>query len=358
MWSFEKPSVIIEEKPKITQQPYEKLPLLNENELSNMSNLDFLETPHNDRLQYISNVNSKDILEKWAKYIEFNFHQNKKLYSMTTAGQIMPDEVRTIKTKDWKTWTRSENSLSWEFFNENNVRLIIWEWMSSKFKWYKNIEISELATSEELWEIKDRKESELKKYLENNNLEESYEDKDILIAIINKWLDPKIIFDIILPLVDNLSNEERSAKIEYILTWIERTRWKFNVPESELNDFMSTYLVENKVENIVSKEKISTLVQKYFPTWVNIGEALRIIEAESSFNSNSKRDFYKNPGGWNDLWLFQINDYYQRDNIAKLGFTANDMFDVEKNIQVASIAYREAWNTWKPWIAAREMWLA
>jgi len=357
MWSFENPSVNVEEKPKIEQQPYEKLPLLNENELSNMSNLDFLETSHNDRLQYISSngVNSKDILEKWAKFVEFNFHKNRKLYSMTTAGQIMPDEVRNIKTDDWNIWKRSEKSLSWEFFNKNNVRLIIWEWMSSKFKWYKKIEIWKVANPEELKTITDNKKRELNKYLSENNLKENNENKDILIAIIERWLDPKSIFDIILPLVDNLSNEERSAKIEYILTWIERTRWKFNIPESELNEFMSSYLVENKVENIVSKEKVYTLVQKYFPSWVNIDEALRVVEAESWFNSNSKRDFYKNPGGWNDLWLFQINDYYHADKMPK---NKNDIFNPETNIKIAAQIYREAWNSWHPWISAREMWIA
>jgi len=67
MSNFDNPSVVPEmKKTEMEQKSYEKAPLLNENDLQTMSNLEFLERVKiKDRLQYItsSNINSNSILK-------------------------------------------------------------------------------------------------------------------------------------------------------------------------------------------------------------------------------------------------------------------------------------------------------
>ena len=326
--------------------------------IDRMSNLDFLSRDIN-RLKTITNPKisiSPDKKEWEISNINFDFHGNKELYSMTTAGQVMLENVREINTPDWEIWSRT-SKLKWEFFNSNNKRLVIWDKSNPEFKWYTNI-------TAVLWDVTDIKNISSKSivnYLNSNPDKAMY--SDIIRASINRWIDPNVAIKIISPSIKHISLQslERSAKVESILTWIERMRWLNNLPETEINNYIRNYYIENRVPNIISKNEAKKLIHKYFKfplDSIKMDEALKVIKGESSYNICALRSFDKNPGWGNDIWLFQINSYWQRENMAKLGYESVDMFDVEKNMEVAVLAYKERWNTWKAWEAAKKIWLA
>jgi hypothetical protein len=56
-----------------------------------------------------------------------------------------------------------------------------------------------------------------------------------------------------------------------------------------------------------------------------------------------------------DVGPYQINSYWQRDNLPKAGFTIEDMLEPEKAVQFA--AWLQAQNGWNPWLNpyAREL---
>jgi len=75
---------------------------ISQEELWKLSNEKFLETPANERLRYISkgNIESADIASGKVKEVSFTFtfdgKFNQDMYMYTTAGQVLPNEVRSI----------------------------------------------------------------------------------------------------------------------------------------------------------------------------------------------------------------------------------------------------------------------
>ena len=48
-----------------------------------------------------------------------------------------------------------------------------------------------------------------------------------------------------------------------------------------------------------------------------------------------------------DLGIFQVSGYWQRERIARMGFTQEDMLTVGPNVQVATAIWKE--QNWRPW---------
>ena len=344
---------IVEER-----SPAEEITELKEITLQTISSIDFLKTSQNKRLKYITlwNIDSSRLITWEVKSLDFDFKWNKELYLKTTAGQVMPAEVRSIITPDWLIWKRSSNNLLWEFFDKNNKRLIIWDSSWVWFKWYSKIE------GVILWDINTLTSNISTKFKAYSEKQENKDNFDIIKASLERWIDPELAIRVIWNELNLVQKNERSSKIEYILTAFLKVRWDYWLSELEINWFLETYILQKKNENKVEKSKISILIQKYFkfPEDIKdqkIREALLIIWEESGFNSNDVRPFWEN-SRWNDIWLFQINDFYQRENISRLGYARDDMFNIEKNIAVAALAYNEWWKTWKSWVAAIKLWLA
>lgn len=92
--------------------------------------IEFLQKPFLERLKYVTiwNINSEDVKNGKVKDLEinfsFNWRFNRSLYLSTTAWMILPNEVRQVSV-NWVTYSRSPNSLKWEFFDEKGKRLII-----------------------------------------------------------------------------------------------------------------------------------------------------------------------------------------------------------------------------------------
>ncbi len=88
-------------------------------------------------------------------------------------------------------------------------------------------------------------------------------------------------------------------------------------------------------------------------------EAINVAIRESTLNpatiQQELNDVVTFPNGETrrskDMGVLQINDYWQRDNLAKQGLTPEDMLDVDKNIEFAKsrfVANGNKWgNTWR-----------
>jgi hypothetical protein len=76
----------------------ETLKLITDEKMQIISNNDFLKTPKNERLKNITepNISAKEITDKQEIIFNFSFTKpepNPDLYLLTTAGQVLPDEV-------------------------------------------------------------------------------------------------------------------------------------------------------------------------------------------------------------------------------------------------------------------------
>jgi len=117
--------------------------------LKNLDNSDFLSIKPENRLQYITtnNIDSESIANWSINDLEFSFtfdgQFNEELYLQTTAGQVLPKEVREVSIW-WKKYERMW--MNWEFYNWNE-RLKIKEWTK--------IDISKIGTKEELDSLKE-----------------------------------------------------------------------------------------------------------------------------------------------------------------------------------------------------------
>ncbi len=107
------------------------------------------------------------------------------------------------------------------------------------------------------------------------------------------------------------------------------------------------------VKHILDKvpDNIKRTIEAIFPR-SEVKNAILVAYFESWFDTNAVREYYKNPAGWNDLWLFQINDKYHPE-VRKYNWR-----NPEINTKLAYNIYKESWNSWGPWHAARKIWLA
>jgi len=171
-------------------------------DISKMTNVDILKLAPTERLPYITRDNKESSEVASGVTLEFTFSSggklNRDLYMYTTAGQVLPNEVREVSSNG-VSYTRQ--GLSGEFYNpDNNKRLVIGE--GTRVKIEKTEEASKISQENS------------KKYSEftEQNPEYAWEKyKNIIETAIEKWIEPKM-FAII---VERRSEEfESQNKIE------------------------------------------------------------------------------------------------------------------------------------------------
>ncbi len=193
---------------KLTQEEQE--------EYKTITNNEFLHVTKEARLRFVTvgNISSQAISEGNVKNIEFTFTYdgvfNRDLYIRTTAGQVLPPEVREI-TAGSEVFIRS--GIQGEFFTESGKRLKIHEGTQ--------IDISKTATEEELVEMRESFEENLKEY-------EEIEEKDMALAALEKGIDPKFALLMYGEDIKNLSGDIRNVTIEDKLTDIARFQDDFS----------------------------------------------------------------------------------------------------------------------------------
>lgn len=90
-------------------------------------------------------------------------------------------------------------------------------------------------------------------------------------------------------------------------------------------------------------EELLDLISSSFPE--DPDTAYAVARAESGLRCEAVNN---NKGGSQDRGLYQINSIHI-SRIERMGFTWDDMFDCEKNIQVARAIQQE--QGWSPWVA-------
>lgn len=93
------------------------------------------------------------------------------------------------------------------------------------------------------------------------------------------------------------------------------------------------------------------LLKQYFPP-EEVNNASNVMFNESGFRPDA---LGHNDGGTTDYGLFQINDYWQRHNLAKKGLSLEDLLDAATNIKYA--AEMQAQQGWEPWYGADSLGL-
>ncbi len=206
-----------DEVEKVIKRSKEAKTNLSNEKLKNISNREFLSISPARRLENITknNIKSEKVADWTESSLEFTFtfddQFNEELYKKTTAGQVLPKEVRTVTqwgAKYIRTW------LKWEFFKEwTNRRLIIRE----------GTHIDKI----EIWDIKKLEEKNSKlteEFIKNNP--ESKDFSDIVTEAYNRWIEPWFA---ILAFSENIKNLqfisiERQVVIEEMFTEFSRKR--------------------------------------------------------------------------------------------------------------------------------------
>jgi len=144
------------------EKKWAEIPKEELDKLKTMTNKDFLKYSPEERLKYITknHVEAKNVKE-WTDLtftFTFDWQFNRELYRKTTAWQVLPSNVNNVKignTEYKRHW------IKWEFFTDQNQRLIIKEW--TQIKIWKELSKEELEKIENknemiykayMWELK------------------------------------------------------------------------------------------------------------------------------------------------------------------------------------------------------------
>lgn len=221
-------------------------------QMQEISNMDFLKLPINERLRFITvwNIDFNDIQNANISSLEFTFtfdwKFNEQLYHKTTAWQVLPKNVRDIHV-DWNEYSR--RWLNWEFFSQTWERLKIHEWTK--------IDISRFASNEEMQILEKQLVDWLEWYWE-------WDEYILATKAFEKWYDPKVIIELFWKEFSQLSDiSDKTSFLEDKLTQIARYEddfykeywntnpiivdWKFSV---EFAWFITWFFDRSKYEAI------------------------------------------------------------------------------------------------------------
>lgn len=284
--------------------------------LSTIDNKKFLELSREKRLWYITapSIESKNIKENSKIIFNFTFEGkfNNNLYLRTTAWQVLPPEVSIVSTNDWETYKRSW--LYWEFFTEDWNRLFIHQWTEINIKKYSN------KTIWENW--KEITIEEREKEFEKKSLE-FWENKDIALEALRRWINPKFTQNLFKDLWTWIS---RKVDIEYKFTELERAKDYFK------DDFYWKEILSDNWE--LSPEFLA-----YY---------LNLIESDN----NKKIEIFK----W--LWLQDkaqdlITDYKRREYkwYSREFMSNKDIQEIMKNLWDVPEEFKKErfWFQYVPW---------
>ncbi|MDD3145621.1 MAG: hypothetical protein PHV23_05970 [Candidatus Gracilibacteria bacterium] len=216
--------------------------------LKTISSREFLKISEGERLKHITkaSVDSEKLSTGDVKEIEFSFSFdgkfNRELYLKTTAGQVLPKEVREVKVGT-ETYTRV--GLKGEFFSPQNKRLTIHE--------NTKLEVSKIGDTKEIEKQNDEVFSKYK--VENKDNKELTENNfdDLLKQAIDRGIDPKIAMFVFGDSIKNMPilSIDRQVKLEELLTNYYRVKarfpkWNGNILEEseEKNNFVLSLLKE------------------------------------------------------------------------------------------------------------------
>lgn len=261
----------------------------------NMDNKDFLKQFSKDqRLEKITKPpkESKDV-KSWED-IRFTFtfenKLNENLYLKTTAWQVLPSEVKEVVSR-WKKYFRQ--GLEWEFFTNNNERLIIhedtvvsiWDLRNKvnipRWEKWQNYE----DDKESIEYITDKNKKTISEYLKNNPNDNS----NIVEEAVNRGVDPKFAVSVFSDLIKWKEDiKEINVILEDAFTEFDRSRGKVEASlnmEGEKN-WKTWKYDENLTVNLLKTLFPSFWREKAISSWFSNEELTNFENI-----SNTKIDF-------------------------------------------------------------------
>ncbi|MDD3302591.1 MAG: hypothetical protein PHN31_03470 [Candidatus Gracilibacteria bacterium] len=300
------------------QNSEEKIPQIQESEkkdkelekkLPSITNKEFLSINKNNRLEYITKpeINASK-LEKGTN-LTFNFTfidqntakevYNKELYLKTTAGQVLPQEIKEVKYGD-EVYYR--NQLGGEFFTKDHKRLVIHDGTT--------IEIGEKRTKEEIDKISKENQNKITEYEKQN----PNSNKTIIEEAINRGIDPKTASQLFEELAKETPENMLKQIIEDAFTEYDRIRGAYNYEPN-------------------SQELIITLLIQFSKNWKEDGKKLGIpeekikkAEENGDYNMRLKTNEIKNKDS------LPNGDYLKGNELLNNIDFSNKLNEVCKNI--------------------------
>jgi len=256
--------------------------------LKTISSKEFLKISENERLKYItkSQIDSSKISSWEVKEVEFSFtfdgRFNKELYLRTTAGQVLPKEVKEVKVWE-EIYTRTW--LKWEFYNSQNRRLTIHE--------DTKLQVAKLRDTKEISDIETKNIAIFSDYKkENKDNQLSYD--DLLKWAIDKWIDPKFAMFIFWDAIKDMPilSIDRQVKLEELLTTYHRIKnnfpnWNWNILEDseERNNFILALLKETN-ENWKEKAKEYGIKEEQIEKYASRKKWIFVLDFDKIIGSN------------------------------------------------------------------------
>ena len=274
------------------------------NKMKLMETDELLKIKQSDRINLITKWDEKldaNNLKEW-KELEFNFtfdwEQNKNLFLQTSAWQLLPHDVWSVKSA-WVDYTR--HWLTWEFFNKEGERLIIDDGTK--------IIINEKRDATEVQKIGSKITKDYYEILKNQKIDEKTDKNkvEIIRESLMKWL--------------------KEEEIKHILEW--------------------KYENLNKIEPLSRKKEVFKNLQNLSTLW--------LLDGDNSWEKTSKESLKKFAEKYNippeSLWVW--SDWYP----SYLGWNPPDMKNLnypegtpEQTKEMINMAMWELWtheNSWK-----------
>lgn len=294
--------------------------------LKTIDNKEFLSTPFDKRLQYVTtnHVDTSDVSSGQVKELEitftFDWVYNDVLYSKTTAWQILPKEVWEVKVW-WETYSR--NGLSWEFFTPSNKRLIIEEWTK--------IEIWNLRDPEQIEKIQTENLNKTQLFLAEN----PWVDDKLVSEAIARWIDPKFASSIFKELVNNTPKEDLPQVLEDAFTEFDRIRWYLS-SWAEFKDWK--YDTEFTMEILLkfNKDKWKEIAKNDF--WFS-DEEIKHTEDTSLLQSERRKKME---------WLSLDDKADFMENAKKIAQRIEEVYWIPWKVTVWQAALESNW--WRSWL--------
>ncbi len=326
-----------------------------------LTNKEFLGVSPESRLRFVTVWNiSSEMVSAWdVKNIEFTFTYdgtyNRDLYIRTTAGQVLPDEIREVTSGD-EVFVRKW--IKWEFFTAEGKRLKIHEGTK--------IDVSKTASSEELSALEQQYQEQLKSF-------DNPAEKQIALWALKRWIDPKFAILNYGEALWKIPEDTRAIDIEDKMTEIARFMddfsqdypWKDAFEGEKVSEAFAGYVVgilngdvqsvaktygfdaakmktyrkqekyssgwplnmENvNVEGVPQEEINSILKRKRFTPWSREAQVLFTVAAQSAWLPD---DWGKNP------WLHRILSKESNGVVGRLNYTIPKSYTPEKFKQIA-----------------------
>lgn len=305
-----------------------KVNKLSDTEVKNMQKItskEFLSTPTDERLRFITegNIEAKDVKKDWVNKLNFTFtfdgKFNRELYIRTTAGQTLPENVRTL-TSGGVEYTRT--GLNGEFFSNEGRRFLIHEGTQ--------VEITKFWAEDELKQIQESLNNGLKEYQGTPYEELAWES-------LKKWYDPKFVISLFWEQIKSVSAWKKET-IEDKITDIARLQDDFQedypsekalLEGGEPSEKFAWYVV-----NSLNPSKISEISQIY---WYN----LEVVKQTRRVNNPSL--------GWWPMNLENINiEWISKEEVDSI-LKKEKFTPGSKDAQVLFLAACQAANLPKDW---------